>query len=275
MRRGVKAIVGRIRARLFDLSAFMKELKLRMTGWYNAKHGRKGTLWEGRFKCALVEGNDTLEKVAAYIDLNRCGRGWWRIRWTTGGAATRRQWRGTGRRGRATTGRCAGCRVGGRRTGARRWRSIGCCCMRWGTSAMAADSRRRGQAQGRVHAGGYPAGVEGGRSTAAGGSLAVPGAVLLGRRGPRQREFREPFLRESEGVFWQPEKGRGPADAGSGVGRNALSPDARQRRSARVRIAVEAPSTICRYHARRDRNKQGQKQRSNSGRAGNYSSRVA
>ena len=33
-------------------------------------HGRKGTLWEGRFKCALVEGGDALRAVAAYIDLN-------------------------------------------------------------------------------------------------------------------------------------------------------------------------------------------------------------
>ncbi len=67
---GVTRIVEGVRARLFDLSAFMKELKMRMTRWYNMEHGRRGTLWEGRFKCILVEGSEALEVVMAYIDLN-------------------------------------------------------------------------------------------------------------------------------------------------------------------------------------------------------------
>ena len=67
---GVTEIASRVRARLFDLSVFMKELKQRMTLAYNYRHGRSGTLWEGRFKCALVEGGDALRAVAAYIDLN-------------------------------------------------------------------------------------------------------------------------------------------------------------------------------------------------------------
>ena len=66
----VSEIAGRVRARLFDLSAFMKELKMKMTGAYNIAHGRKGTLWEGRFKSVLVEGGEALRAVAAYIDLN-------------------------------------------------------------------------------------------------------------------------------------------------------------------------------------------------------------
>ena len=61
--------------RLFDLSVFMKELKQRMTLAYNYAHGRSGTLWEGRFKCVLVEGGDALRAVAAYIDLNPVRRG--------------------------------------------------------------------------------------------------------------------------------------------------------------------------------------------------------
>ena len=69
-REGVARIAAGVRARLFDLSAFMKEFKMRMTGWYNQKHGRVGTLWEGRFKCVLVEGTEALEMVSAYIDLN-------------------------------------------------------------------------------------------------------------------------------------------------------------------------------------------------------------
>jgi putative transposase len=67
---GVGKIAASVRERLFDLSAFMKELKLRMTLWYNRKHGRKGTLWEGRYKCSLVEDGEALRAVAAYIDLN-------------------------------------------------------------------------------------------------------------------------------------------------------------------------------------------------------------
>ena len=68
--KGISEIANRIRDRLFDLSVFMKELKQRMTIAYNHAHGRKGTLWEGRFKCTLVEYGEALRAVAAYIDLN-------------------------------------------------------------------------------------------------------------------------------------------------------------------------------------------------------------
>lgn len=67
---GVKEVAERIRARLFDLSIFMKELKMKLTAAFNAMHERRGTLWEGRFKSALVEGGEALRAVAAYIDLN-------------------------------------------------------------------------------------------------------------------------------------------------------------------------------------------------------------
>jgi len=67
---GVERIARKVRARLFDLSAFMKELKLRMTLAYNFASGRRGTLWEGRFKSVLVQGGEALRAVAAYIDLN-------------------------------------------------------------------------------------------------------------------------------------------------------------------------------------------------------------
>ena len=67
---GVGRIAARVRARLFDLSAFMKELKLRFTLAYNQASGRSGTLWEGRFRSVLVEPGDALRVVAAYIDLN-------------------------------------------------------------------------------------------------------------------------------------------------------------------------------------------------------------
>ncbi len=68
--KGVAEIAERVRARLFDLSAFMKELKQKMTLAYNKRNGRVGALWEGRFKCVLLEGGEAVCMVAAYIDLN-------------------------------------------------------------------------------------------------------------------------------------------------------------------------------------------------------------
>lgn len=56
--------------RMHDISDFMKTLKHRFSFWYNRMHGRKGTLWEERFKSVLVEGGDVLRTVAAYIEMN-------------------------------------------------------------------------------------------------------------------------------------------------------------------------------------------------------------
>ena len=66
-----EALKARVMARMWDVSGFMKSLKGRFTQWYNRRHGRKGTLWEERFKSVLVEGSGTtLAAMAAYIDLN-------------------------------------------------------------------------------------------------------------------------------------------------------------------------------------------------------------
>ncbi|MCP5537634.1 MAG: transposase [Akkermansiaceae bacterium] len=56
--------------RMHDLSFFMKGLKQRFTQWFNGHHGRRGTLWEGRFKSVLVESGYAARVMAAYIDLN-------------------------------------------------------------------------------------------------------------------------------------------------------------------------------------------------------------
>jgi len=57
--------------RMWEVSAFMKLLKQRFTQWYNGRMGRKGTLWEDRFKSVLVEGEgETLKAMAGYVDLN-------------------------------------------------------------------------------------------------------------------------------------------------------------------------------------------------------------
>jgi hypothetical protein len=56
---------------MWDVSVFMKLLKQRFSQWYNGRNGRKGTLWEERFRSVLVEGaGQALGAVAAYIDLN-------------------------------------------------------------------------------------------------------------------------------------------------------------------------------------------------------------
>ena len=39
-------------------------------GWHNRRQGRKGTLWEERFKSVLVESGQALVTMATYIDLN-------------------------------------------------------------------------------------------------------------------------------------------------------------------------------------------------------------
>ncbi len=57
--------------RMYDLSEYMKMVMQRFTQSYNRRHGRRGTLWEDRFKSILVEGTaDAISTMAAYIDLN-------------------------------------------------------------------------------------------------------------------------------------------------------------------------------------------------------------
>jgi REP element-mobilizing transposase RayT len=51
-----EALRERILSRMWDISAFMKLLKQRFSQWYNRRKGRRGTLWEERFRSVLVEG---------------------------------------------------------------------------------------------------------------------------------------------------------------------------------------------------------------------------
>jgi putative transposase len=68
---GLQAYMERFYARMWDVSPFMKMLKQRFTQWYNGCRGRKGTLWEERFKSVVIEGaGPALAATAAYIDLN-------------------------------------------------------------------------------------------------------------------------------------------------------------------------------------------------------------
>ena len=56
--------------RMWDLGLFMKTLKQRFSSWYNKRHGRRGTLWEARYKSVLVENGYAARTMSAYIDLN-------------------------------------------------------------------------------------------------------------------------------------------------------------------------------------------------------------
>ena len=76
----VQAELDRLRARMYDVSAFVKTVKQRFSQWYNLREGRAGTLWEDRFKSVMIEppshakrerqGVGALATMAAYIDLN-------------------------------------------------------------------------------------------------------------------------------------------------------------------------------------------------------------
>lgn len=48
----------------------MQALGRQYVGAFNARRGRTGTLWEGRYKACLVDGADYLLRCVRYIDLN-------------------------------------------------------------------------------------------------------------------------------------------------------------------------------------------------------------
>lgn len=66
----VEELLARFRKRFCDISLFVKELKERFSRWFNKQQGRRGTLWMDRFKSVLVDGQEALATMAAYIDLN-------------------------------------------------------------------------------------------------------------------------------------------------------------------------------------------------------------
>ena len=66
----VVAELEKLRARMGDLSEFMKTLKQRVSQWYNSNYSHEGTLWSGRFKSVLVEDGRYLNNLIAYIHGN-------------------------------------------------------------------------------------------------------------------------------------------------------------------------------------------------------------
>jgi putative transposase len=70
-RESAEGIRRRLKARMGDVSVFMREVKTRFTFWYNEKHGTVGTFWAERFRSVVVEAETEAQRmVAAYIDLN-------------------------------------------------------------------------------------------------------------------------------------------------------------------------------------------------------------
>jgi putative transposase len=52
------------------VAQLMQKLGRQYVGQFNARHGRTGTLWEGRYKACLVDSGDYILHCCRYIDLN-------------------------------------------------------------------------------------------------------------------------------------------------------------------------------------------------------------
>lgn len=53
-----------------DISRMMQRLGRRYVGQFNARHGRTGTLWEGRYKASLIDSDRYVIACYRYIELN-------------------------------------------------------------------------------------------------------------------------------------------------------------------------------------------------------------
>ncbi|HSI58897.1 MAG TPA: transposase [Ideonella sp.] len=53
-----------------SLSRTMQSLGRRYVGWFNHRHDRSGTLWEGRFRTSLIDSDSYLLACLRYIELN-------------------------------------------------------------------------------------------------------------------------------------------------------------------------------------------------------------
>ncbi len=52
------------------LARMMQGLGRRYVRYFNQRHGRSGTLWEGRYRCAVLQAESWLLPCMAYLDLN-------------------------------------------------------------------------------------------------------------------------------------------------------------------------------------------------------------
>lgn len=53
-----------------SIGILMQKMGRRYVALFNARHGRTGTLWEGRYKACLVDSGDYALRCTRYIDLN-------------------------------------------------------------------------------------------------------------------------------------------------------------------------------------------------------------
>ncbi|MDB2673812.1 transposase [Akkermansiaceae bacterium] len=66
----LQEIHARYSYRMHSLSEFFKGMLQRFTCWFNRERGRRGTLWESRFRSVIVQDGLAAKTMAAYIDLN-------------------------------------------------------------------------------------------------------------------------------------------------------------------------------------------------------------
>ena len=62
--------VNRWRARMNDISEYMKTMKELFAIWYKREYGYTGSLWDGAFRSTMVEGGRYLEFCRRYIMMN-------------------------------------------------------------------------------------------------------------------------------------------------------------------------------------------------------------
>ena len=60
----------RFNRRLFDLSELMRNIQSAFTKWYNRCNGRRGSLWDGRFRSTIPLDPQAVQETLAYIELN-------------------------------------------------------------------------------------------------------------------------------------------------------------------------------------------------------------
>ena len=89
----VEAELDRLRARMHDLSQFVKTFKEEFGRLFRRRNPYPGTLWEGRFKSTLIGEAEYLRRCAAYVEMNPvraglCSRAF-DYAWNTVGAARR------------------------------------------------------------------------------------------------------------------------------------------------------------------------------------------
>jgi len=63
-------LIPSLRAKLSNLSEFVREIKVGFARYYNKRHHRRGYFWGDRFKSVIVDKGETLVNCLAYIDLN-------------------------------------------------------------------------------------------------------------------------------------------------------------------------------------------------------------